>query len=246
MFLDKVVALVGGGLYGISDELDCNVYLLVSESEAALFDAGCGIDSGPLIRNVSNCGIKALKYIFLTHAHADHASGTKVVQSQFGGQVVASEQEARLVEEGSDYALGLEHAKRGGTYPQNFRYVHHPVNVKAQHNAAFTVGALSLRALLVPGHSVGSMCYLVEGAGQRRLFTGDTVMVGGYIDLINVPGSDLGAYREYLPRLAGLSVNAMFPGHLMWRLRDSQRHIDYAIAQLQISRMPRNLISFSV
>jgi hypothetical protein len=33
---------------------------------------------------------------------------------------------------------------------------------------------------------------------------------------------------------------------LMWRLKDSQRHIDFAIAQLQLSRMPRNLISFSV
>ncbi len=246
MYLDEAVALVGGGLYGVSHELDCNVYLLVSKGEAALFDAGCGVDPAPLLRNIAACGVEALKYIFLTHAHADHASGTKPVKSAFGGQVVASEQEAELVEAGSDYELGLEHAKRSGSYPQDFHYVHHPVDIKAQHEAPFTVGSLSVRALLVPGHTVGGMCYLVEGDGQRRLFTGDTVMVGGFIDVINVPGCDLGAYREYLPRLAGLAVDAMFPGHLMWRLKDSQRHIDFAIAQLQFSRMPRNLISFSV
>ncbi len=177
MFLDETVALVGGGLYGVSDELDCNAYLLLSKGEAG--PCGCrfaGFNPTPLRENIRRCGCPVAQ-LHPTHScSCGHASGITSVQTAFGGQVVASEPEARLVEAGSDYELGLEHAKRSGSYPQDFRYVHHRVDMKVQHGAVITVGDLTVHALVVPGHSVGGTCYLVEGDGQRRLFTGDTVI----------------------------------------------------------------------
>jgi glyoxylase-like metal-dependent hydrolase (beta-lactamase superfamily II) len=211
-----------------------------------LFDTGCGIDPGPLIANIRRQGVQELKYIFLTHAHADHACGTVAVQLALGGAVVASEADARLIEEGSDHDLGLEHARRGGSYPPDFAFTHCRVDVRAQHDATFAVGAHAIRTILVPSHTPGSLCYLVEGDGLRRLVTGDVVFVGGLIGLINVPGCELGAFREYLPRLGGLAVDAIFPGHLLWRLRDAQRHIDHAIEQTRFSRLPKTLISLKV
>jgi len=237
--VDEYWAVVGGGLYRISHEADCNVYLLMSRGEAALFDAGCGVDPTALIDNVRRQGAHELKYIFLTHAHADHACGAVAVRAELGGKVIASEADGHLIEDGSDYDLGLEHARRSGTYPADFAYGHCHVDVKAPHLATYDVGAHAVRTILVPSHTPGSMCYIIEGDGLRRLVTGDVVFVGGLIGLANIPGCELRAFREYLPRLAGLGVDAMFPGHLLWRLRDAQRHIDYAVEQIQLSRLPK-------
>jgi glyoxylase-like metal-dependent hydrolase (beta-lactamase superfamily II) len=44
---------------------------------------------------------------------------------------------------------------------------------------SLTVGAATIRAIGVPGHTPGSTCLLVEGGAQPLLCTGDTLFAGG-------------------------------------------------------------------
>lgn len=79
-------------------------------------------------------------------------------------------------------------------------------------DAVFQVGRLRLRAIHTPGHTPGSMCFLVEGSPV--LFAGDTLFPGG-------PGKTSGAgghfptiihsIEERLFRLAPDTV--VMPGH---------------------------------
>jgi len=46
-----------------------------------------------------------------------------------------------------------------------------------EHDAVIEVGDLRLRTILTPGHTAGSMCFLVEG--KPLLFSGDTLFPGG-------------------------------------------------------------------
>jgi glyoxylase-like metal-dependent hydrolase (beta-lactamase superfamily II) len=43
-----------------------------------------------------------------------------------------------------------------------------------------TVGELEVEVLHVPGHTPGSLLYLVEGASRAHLFSGDTLFPGGH------------------------------------------------------------------
>lgn len=237
------LAVVGGGVFGISHELDCNVYVVSSDGETALFDAGCGLETRSVIANLQMLGIDRVKYVFLTHCHADHACGAPALRQALGAEVVASEEDSRLMELGSDWDLGLAQARLSGSYPPEFAYVHFAPDRVVEDTMTFCVGRLRIRAIVLPSHTLGSTVYVIDADGRRDMVSGDVVMVGGLISLINVPGCELANYRINLSRVADLGIDGLFPGHWMWCVRDGQKHVDQVIAQLKRSRIPRNFAS---
>jgi glyoxylase-like metal-dependent hydrolase (beta-lactamase superfamily II) len=92
-----------------------------------------------------------------------------------------------------------------------------------------SVGNLAIAAIQVPGHNPGCLCYLLTVDGRRVLFSGDVVYHGGLVSIGNWPGCDLQAYQRGLRKLAGLAVDALLPGHLLWTVSGGQAHIDKAI-----------------
>jgi glyoxylase-like metal-dependent hydrolase (beta-lactamase superfamily II) len=79
-------------------------------------------------------------------------------------------------------------------------------------DSVITVGRLRLRTIHTPGHTPGSMCFLLEGAPV--LFSGDTLFPGGP-GATKFPGGDFPAIidsieRKLLPLPAGTRV---LPGH---------------------------------
>ena len=63
----------------------------------------------------------------MTHAHGDHACGAKFFKEKLGAQIIASDIDARLMEEGTDEELGLNIA-RGPIYPSDYKYIHTKVD----------------------------------------------------------------------------------------------------------------------
>jgi len=98
-----------------------------------------------------------------------------------------------------------------------------------------------LRAIVVPGHNPGCTCFFGRIDGLRVLFAGDVLFSGGFIGVGNWPGSSHAAYRTALPKLAGLDVDALLPGHGIWTLRGGQQHIDRALEDFRGLWPPPNL-----
>ena len=48
-----------------------------------------------------------------------------------------------------------------------------------------------VRAVTLPGHSVESVCYVVDKGGKRYLFSGDSIYLNGVLSLINCYGSTM-------------------------------------------------------
>lgn len=226
--LRESVLLVGSGEAGITHYLDCHVYLLESDGEYALVDAGAGVNSSGLVANIREViGSRGeLRYLFLTHCHGDHAGGVTAVQDEFAGvTVVASPFEANMLERGSEHEIGLTQAKYSGVYPPDFAFHHAAGACGVEHNAELTLGALRVRVLHTPGHTKGSTCFAVEGSGSTALFSGDTVFWGGLIQLLNTPGSELADYRRSALMLEAIERDALFPGHGLWVLRHASAHL---------------------
>ena len=91
---------VGGS--NLSHPDDCCIYLVESEQECALIDAGAGKGTERVLGNIAKCGFSAsnIRYIIVTHGHIDHIGGLKELQSKTGAQVVAPALELDAVEKG--------------------------------------------------------------------------------------------------------------------------------------------------
>lgn len=241
MQLTEHVHLVGSGMVRISNRYDCHTYLLVSGGEAALIDGGAGVDVEPLLANIGALGLApgAIRYLLLTHAHADHSGGVAALRQRLNLEVVASATEARLLAEGTDEELGLATARREGVYPAGYQLTRVRADRIVADGEVLRVGEFAVRALLCPGHSAGHMCYLAEGP-RRLFFGGDLVFVKGLASVLNIPGCDIGQYRQSALRLRGLAVDELYPGHGLWVLDQAQEHLDWAAKRWEGIYVPPN------
>jgi glyoxylase-like metal-dependent hydrolase (beta-lactamase superfamily II) len=227
MRLHPRIALAGSGEIGLSDSWDCHIYLLDGGTELALIDAGGGRPDSytRILRNIEADGYdpQRIRHILLTHWHVDHARGAAGWRERLGAPVYLPESERAYLEQGE-----------AGIVPC-------PVDHGLQHGEQIQVGELSLEVIQVPGHSPGICAFLVDLDGYRVLFAADIVFIHGVIGLINYAGSELGPYREYLPRLANRQIDALLPGHLLFALNNGQRHIDLALKALQAGFVPPSI-----
>jgi glyoxylase-like metal-dependent hydrolase (beta-lactamase superfamily II) len=227
MRLHPRIYLVGSAEFGLSDSWDCHVYVVDGGRELAMIDAGGGRPASfeMIRRNMREDGLDParIRHIVLTHAHTDHARGAAHWRAELDAKVYLPEMERALLEE--------------ATAPN----VPCPVDVGYHHEDVIQVGDLALRAIQVPGHSVGICALLLEIDGMRALFAGDIIFQHGLIGLINHAGSEMAPYREFLPRLANLKVDALLPGHLLFTLRNGQAHIDLALTKMQQGFVPLSI-----
>ena len=240
MRIDKDIYLVGSGQIRLSNRMDSHVYLIKGERETVLVDGGVGIGTKAILVNIKRDGFnpRSVDTLLLTHSHSDHAGGAAWIRSRTACKVMASEQEAHVVQEGSEDELGLELAIRSKIYPKTYKFVHCRVDKVLRGNDVLDIGGYTIRVILLGGHSPSSACFLLEGKGSRRLFSGDVVFFGGTIGLGNWPGSSLDAYRRDIAKLKDLKVEGLFPGHFLWTLKKGQQYLDTAIRNLQQAWVP--------
>ena len=105
---------------------------------------------------------------------------------------------------------------------------------------SFTFGDLTIEAIHTPGHSLGSMCYLMKRGDRTGLFSGDVVVHSGKLMFLNCYGSVMADMRASMPKLGGLGVDELYPGHGCFVLEEGQDHIDIAIENLSHLSPPAN------
>jgi glyoxylase-like metal-dependent hydrolase (beta-lactamase superfamily II) len=236
------VYLVGGGMYGvgISNDLDCNVFLVDGQSEMALIDTGVGEDTSMIIDNIKKEGLDISKVskLILTHAHLDHSGGTAGLKKSLGLKVYISEIEAEYLENGDEDAIGLNIAKRTGVYAEHYSLTPVKIDQRLKGGESIKIGKYTTKVIPTPGHSRGSVCLLLEGHTKRVLFSGDTVFTRGELCLLNLPDSSLADYREGLKNLANLSIDTLLPSHIGFTINKGQAHIDMALEALQHMELP--------
>jgi hydroxyacylglutathione hydrolase len=228
MRITPSIYLVGDSAMGITKGGDCHVYLIKGSSGIFLIDAGNGYDSPGLIGSIESEGFNPadISHILLTHHHTDHARGAKALRDRYGCQVLISGNMGKyFLEEGNDEELWVNDAKKCGLYPQDYSYIHCPVDHAVQDLEEFVIAGVNVTAFNVPGHSPDSVCYLVNLDGYHCLFNGDSFYYGGILGVLNYPGSDLREYHRSLPRLMDLSVEGLFPGHGLFCLTGGQEII---------------------
>lgn len=247
MRLLRDVYLVGSGYFGVgmSNRYDCHCYLIDGgDGQLALIDAGVGIEPEAIVSNIKADGFDpaAIKYLVLTHAHADHSGGAWYWKEVSGCHVLVGEAEAGALESGDESAISLDVARRAGYYPPDYQMKACPVTRALRDGDEIAIGRYHLRVLATPGHSPGSIALLGDIGPTRVLFSGDTVFYGGLISLQNIPGCDLHAYARSVLRLENLGVDALLPGHLLFVVCGGQAHVDAAAQAFRGLGVPKSMV----
>jgi glyoxylase-like metal-dependent hydrolase (beta-lactamase superfamily II) len=238
--LSEDVDLVGSGAAGfdLTDPLDCHVYLARGERACALVDAGAGRDVGAILANL---GGAVPAFLLLTHGHADHAGGAAELARRLPGlRVLAGPPADRWIAAGDERMISLDRARAGGAYPPGYAFTACPRAEPITDGTLIDLGGVTLRAVATPGHADGHTCYLLEAPGRRALFSGDCVFTGGRVSLQNLHDCRVPEYAASLSRLAGLQVDALFPGHHEISLRRAHRHLTAARDLLDRGLLPES------
>lgn len=192
---------VGGG--GLTAPEDAAVYLLAPGAEAALIDSGCGKATDLLLANVEAAGapLDSVRTLLLTHCHYDHTGGAAELRRRLDCVTIAHELDARVIESGDD-EVSAASWYRGHLTPC-------PIDRKLrQSEESLSIAGKAILALHIPGHSPGSMAFLLESAGKRVLFGQD---VHGPLDYSL--RSEPVLYQASLRKLLALRADVLCEGH---------------------------------
>lgn len=188
MFLQKI----GAGIYGV------NCYILGDDKNmvAAVIDPGGDAD---IISSIIEENDFTLKYIILTHGHADHTGAVRQLKEKFQSEIIIHAMDNELIQNSN-----LNYSVQMGMDEVNFE-----ADILVHDNDKIELGDIVLDVIHTPGHTKGSICLITEDI----MFTGDTLFAGsmGRTDLHG--GSD-DQMQKSLRKLKSMGQDyTILPGH---------------------------------
>lgn len=178
-----------------------NSYLVWEEGKdkAVLVDAG--LNTELILDFIRKKGL-SLEAVLLTHGHPDHLVGAAEIAEATGADVYLNSIEAKVVEMMPEMILamlGIDELKT----PEEFKPL--------EDGQVLELAGLKIKVLHTPGHSPGSVSFLVDDA----LFDGDLVFRGS-IGRTDFPGGDFGTLiRSVKEKVFVLPTETkVYPGHM--------------------------------
>jgi len=222
-----MIERVGGA--GITEALDCNVYLVRGRDRAVLVDAGAGRTPLAVPEDVDT--------VILTHLHADHAAGAQALGRR-GLAILAHPWTAAGLATGDEERSGLARARGWGMYPADQELPAWPAAQTLEDGDELDLGGCHILVLETPGHADGHLSLLVEQDGVRSLIAGDLVFPGGTISLQVMPDCSIEALWHSIERVRELSPDGLYAGHLDPVTRGATAHLDQALAVFGTGAIP--------
>ena len=175
-----------------------NNYVVADEEskEAVIID--CSAPDDEMMNWVKERGF-SLKYILLTHGHFDHVLGVDYYLEKYGVPAYLFNQELDLLQRVNEYIKILKMPEIAIPTVKSFDLKSH-----------FQIGHYPIEIIATPGHTQGSVCYLIDG----KLFSGDTLFHEAY-GRVDLPESDEKKMQESLQLLFQKFADEIlvYPGH---------------------------------
>jgi len=155
-----------------------------------------------------------LKYIFITHCHADHIGGISKLKEVKGGKILVSR----------DDSEGLYNEEISLAYYINMQNPELEADSRVDDGDLIHIGGLEFKIIATPGHTKGGISLYCEK--ERLLFSGDTMFsgtwgrtdlpTGNFVELMN-------SITEKLMNLPDETI--VYPGHGKTTMIQDERNI---------------------
>jgi len=201
---------------------DANAYLVNGE-EPTMIDCGSSKGYAALKDGLRALGLRPqdIRRVLATHGHWDHLSGMRQLAEEGGAELWIHAAERAPVETGD------QELTASFLYGEDFPVL--SVDSLLKDGQRFCINGWSVTVVHTPGHSPGSVCFLLQKARFRLLVAGDTLWAHGHPRI----GSDVRAWQHSLHRLLELDFDLVTTGHMAATLLlDAKRRIQEARMQL--------------
>lgn len=226
------------GVYLVGQERRSNLtYMIDCGAEGvAIIDPTYESEFDLTLANVEKCGRKRteIRWVLNTHCHVDHSMADARFR-ELGAKILIHEADAAAVEQGTQVTAfyliqGL------AAFPRC------PVDRRLADGEELALGDRRLRVIHTPGHTPGSVCFLLEVDGRNLLFGGDTVLYDGRLGWQGNPYADNRQYAASLRKLSEFTWNGaavrwdvLLPGHGAMALDKAWLDVEKARASVEES-----------
>ena len=181
--------------------LQANTYLVCDETSRLGFIVDLGGYSKEL-KNIIEKNDIQIQYIVLTHGHGDHIGGVQEHLKDFpDAKVVCSRAEEKMLLDPD-----LNEAHHFGPEKVSFK-----PDILVDDGDTLTVGNMTMKFIMTPGHTEGGMCILIDDV----LFSGDTLFCRS-IGRTDLAGGDFRTIMESIKKKLFLlpDETQVLPGHM--------------------------------
>lgn len=178
-----------------------NFFIITDGTNAICVDSGSG--AGQTAQETAKLGLKGLNVsaIFLTHSDSDHAGGVDAFPD--AGIYLPVEEEQMINGKTKRRIMGKETLNQFGK-----------PHISIEDGQEIRIGGITVKGIATPGHTPGSMCYLVNG---KDFFTGDLLVLKNgkaevtpsYLTMDMAESSN--SIRKFARSLTG--IRALFTAH---------------------------------
>ncbi len=172
---------IARGVWRIADT--CAVYLIVDpELDAGQRDAvAIDFGSGLALEHLADLGIRAVTDVLMTHHHRDQGQGLPLAVAH-GARIHVPPVEVELFDRVEQMWASRQLDNDYNLRQDRFSLLQSvPVHATVPEYRDLPLGPATVRVLPTPGHTMGSVSYLLERDGQRIAFTGDLVYAPGKV-----------------------------------------------------------------
>lgn len=192
--------------------LQCNCTILGDRASGSAVVVDPGWDAGVILERVEQLGLR-VSALAHTHAHIDHINATSEVHRALEASCMLHEadlplyngirQQASLL---ASWGLPLDPGSEVHEPPEPERLLVEGDQVGR--------GRHALEVLHTPGHTPGSLCFLLRQGGHALVLAGDTLFLGG-VGRTDLWGGDFGELRSSISsKLYRLPDDTLvLPGH---------------------------------
>ena len=148
-----------------------------------------------LIARVKELDAK-VEWILETHVHADHLSAGAYLKAQLGGEIAIGNRITQVQK-----VFGALFNAEAGFACDGSQF-----DVLFNDQQTFSIGSLQARAMHTPGHTPACITYLIEDAGEKAAFVGDTLFMPDYgTARCDFPGADARTLYRSIRHILALS-----------------------------------------
>lgn len=174
-----------------------NLFLVKNGSTYIAIDAGNNAEHIHQELNRLQIDPKSVTAVLLTHSDVDHTAGLSLFENAV---IYLSRAEEQMINGQTSRFL----------FMKNKLYYSHEL---LEDNQVLTISGLKIKGILAPGHTPGSMCYLIN---DNWLFTGDSMSIknGKVKEFNKIFNMDTQTQQKSLENLADLpGVEYLFTAH---------------------------------
>jgi glyoxylase-like metal-dependent hydrolase (beta-lactamase superfamily II) len=222
---------IAPGVYLVGQERLSNLTFMIDcgPQGVAIIDPTEDSEFDLTIANVERCGRRKqdIRWVLNTHCHVDHAMADKKFY-ELGAQIMLHQADADAVEQGTQ-VTAFYLLKDLTAFPRC------PVGRRLHDGEEVELGNRKLRVIHTPGHTPGSVCFLLDVDGKNLLFSGDTVLYDGRLGWQGNSYADNRQYLASLRKLASFTWNGaavqwdmLLPGHGAMSIDQAYRDVEKA------------------